>query len=191
MMQLITISDIQPYKAISINLDTDDKLDPFILEAQQFDLKKLMGDAFYLDFINDFSASPALAKYADLFNGSEFIYAGINYKHEGIKPVLCYLAYARYVLNSNVNATAYGTVRKKTEESEQVDDKTVQRLSNQAYAGALAYWEDVKRFIYVKQYPLWYYGYGEKKTRTNRVGGVENTGHNHDLHHDYKFRHRP
>lgn len=190
MIQLITISDIQPYKAISINLDTDDKLDPFILEAQQFDLKKLMGDAFYLDFINDFSASPPLVKYSDLFNGSEFIYAGITYKHEGLKPVLCYLSYARYVLSSNVNGTAYGTVRKKTDESEQVDDKTVQRLSNQAYAGALAYWEDVKRFIYVEQYPLWHYGYREKKTRTNRVGGVENTNRHH-IDQDYKWKHRP
>lgn len=173
MIQLITISDIQALKPISSNVDTTKKLNTFILEAQQFDLKELMGNAFYLDFINDFSSSPSLPVYSSLWNGSEFTCGSKTYRHEGLKSVLIYLSYARYVLNSNTDATATGTVHKKEEYSEHVSDKTVQRLYDQAYSGALVYWEDVKRYLDSQEFELW----SCKKTpqvRGKRIGGVSN-----------------
>lgn len=172
MTQLITISDIKDLKTISLNTNTEKKLDPFILEAQQFDLKKLMGDAFYLDFMNDFDGSPSLSTYSDLFNGTTFICGGYTYKHEGIKTVLAYLAYARYVLNSNVESTAFGTVNKITAESRSVDEKTINRLYAQAYNGAMEYWADVKKYLNEQDYELW--DLCEKGTNITaiRVSGV-------------------
>lgn len=171
MIQLITISDFTQYKSLSVNLNTAKKLDPFILEAQQFDLKKILGDAFYLDFIKDFSASPTLSKYYDLWNGSEFSYHNQTVRQEGLKIVLCYLSYARYVLNSNVESTAFGTVNKITPESEHVDDKTAKRLYDQAYAGALDYFEDIKKYLQVQDFPLWQ-KFIHHKLKTNRISGV-------------------
>lgn len=171
MTQLITISDFTEFKAISANLNAPKKLDPFILEAQQFDLKNLLGSAFYLDIVNDFSLSPPLPIYRDLFFGSTFTCGGRTYKHEGIKAVLCYLAYARYVLNSNIDATAFGTVHKITAESEHVDDKTIARLYDQAYAGAMDYWYDVKKYLNEQNFELWN-KCSDKKITSFRMGGV-------------------
>lgn len=155
MTQLITISDINGLKTISVNINAEKKLNPFILEAQEFELKKLMGSAFYFDFVSDFNLSPSLQVYSDLFNGCEFTYKEKTIRHEGIKSVLAYLSYARYVLNSNVEATAFGTVNKITAESKHVDEKTITRLHEQAYAGAMSYWEDVVKYIEVQDFELW------------------------------------
>lgn len=156
-VQLITASDIAPYKSISANTDFIKKVDPFIIEAQQFDLKEILGNEFYYDLLEDFEASPKLVKYNDLFYGSSWTRAGHTYTHEGLVPVICYYSYARYILNSNVNATAFGTVKKKEEYSENVDDKTVIRLRDQANSGALVYLVDVIKFLdhNREDYPLW------------------------------------
>lgn len=172
MTYLIDIEDIRGLKSISINTDAEEKLMPFILEAQQFDLKKIMGDAFFLDFMKDFEGSPSLVKYSLLFNGGEFTCGNNTYRHEGIKTVLCYLSYARYVLNSNINSTAFGTVKKKTEESEHVDDKTINRLYDQAYSGAMEYWRDVVKFLDQEEYPLWRDCCNKKIIGTTRISGV-------------------
>jgi hypothetical protein len=171
LIKLIDISDIQAMKPVSSNANEAKKIDPFILEAQQFDLKELLGSALYLDFLKDFSASPALQKYSDLFYGSEFECGGIAYKHEGLKSVFVYLSYARYVLNSNIEATAFGTVHKKEEYSEHVDDSTVRKLYDQSYSGALAYWSDVERFLDSKKYDLWKCK-SSGKIKKVRIGGV-------------------
>lgn len=177
MTQLIYLADIQDLKTISVNIDVNKKLNPFILEAQQFDLKELMGDAFYLAFINDFNLTPSLPTYSALFNGSTFNCGTKTLRHEGIKTVLAYLAYARYVLNSNVEATAFGTVHKITEESRHVDDRTITRLYDQAYNGAMAYWEDVKKFLNEQDYDLWESGCSTKTVGTIRISGVSKDGY--------------
>lgn len=170
MTQLITISDIKSLKSISVNLDTSKKLDPFILEAQQFDLKKMMGDAFYLEFINDFNESPSLPTYSDLFNGCEFTCGTKTYRHEGIKSVLCYLSYARYIQNSNIESTAFGTVNKITEESRHVDEKTINRLYQQAYNGANEYWKDVVFYLNQQDFALWKNCGNNKRIRIHSIG---------------------
>jgi hypothetical protein len=172
MTQLITISDIIGLKTISVNVNADKKLNPFILEAQQFDLKELMGSEFYLEFINDFVGSPSLSLYSDLFNGCEFVYCEKTIRHEGIKSVLAYLSYARYVLNSNVEATAFGTVNKITEESRHVEDKTIKRLYEQAYAGAMSYWKDVVKYLEVQDYETWNSKNKKKRAYSFRVKGI-------------------
>ena len=67
MIKLITLADIRTYKQISSNLNAI-KIDSEINEAQEFDLRPFMGDEFYLALLDDFSASPSLQIYDDLFN---------------------------------------------------------------------------------------------------------------------------
>lgn len=170
MIPLITISQIRELKVISINTNFEKKVDPFIIEAQQFDLKKLMGSAFYLEFVNDYAESPSLPVYSDLYNGSEFTCGGKTYRHEGIKTVLAYLVYARYILNSNIEQTAFGTVKKITEESTHVDEKTITRLYDQAYNGAMGYWSDVEKFLNEQNYDLW--NCTNKRVSSIRIGSI-------------------
>jgi hypothetical protein len=175
MTLLISISDFTPYKAISSNINVAKKLEPYILEAQVFDLKSLLGDELYNAVVEDFEASPSLSTYSDLFSGSSWTISGHTYKHEGLIPILCYFSYARYKLNSNTEDTAYGTVIKRNNESEPVSEKTIARQADQARSGAMAYWNQVLKFLNDNSidYPLWLNSCNKKSGRI-RITGVDN-----------------
>jgi hypothetical protein len=157
MTPLININEIRSVKTISLNTNEVAQLTPQILEAQDFDLRPILGDEFYFALVEDFEASPSLQVYAALFNGCNYTYNGRQYSHEGIKAFLVYATYARYIANSNVIATPTGMMHKVNQFSEHVSEKTIARLVEQARSGA----EMQKiRFVdflnrNVNDYPLW------------------------------------
>jgi hypothetical protein len=153
---LIGLSDIEDFKGISSNVNSFKDLQPSILEAQEFDLKKIMGESFYLDLMDDFEAVPSLTKYGDLFNGVQYTYNGNKYEHAGIRAVLAYHSYARYVPDAQTQSTASGFVKKTNQYSEHVSDKSITRKAQQARSGAQAHWDDVRRYLERKStdYPL-------------------------------------
>jgi hypothetical protein len=157
MTLLISLSDFTPYKAISANINATKKLEPYILEAQEFDLRPLLGEELYNAIVEDFEARPSLPDYSDLFNGCEWTISGHTYKHEGLIPVLCYFAYARYKLNSNTEDTAFGTVTKRNNESDPASEKTINRQADQARSGAMSYFSRVQNYLNDNSvdYPLW------------------------------------
>lgn len=157
MEAMITLNDIKLYKSISSNINTIKELDPFILEAQDFDLRAFMGESFYLDFIDDFFASPSLVKYSDLWNGQEYEYGGYRYKHEGLKAILIHHSYARYLSHANVTSTPYGIVSKTNQYSEKADEKTMARLIQQARSSATVFEERVEKYLnlHSSNFPLW------------------------------------
>lgn len=170
---LLTLSDFLTITSISASLNGDKKLLPYVGEAQQFDLKEVMGSAFYLDLVKDFEGSPQLQKYSDLWNGSEWICNGKTYRHEGLKTVLIYFSYSRYILNSSQQETAFGIVLKQEQNSEYVSEKTILRKADNAKSGAFAYMDDVIRFLNDNStdYPLWISSYCEtKKSRSTAIG---------------------
>lgn len=157
MIPLITESDFAPFKAISANLNAAKKLVPYIVEAQQMDLKGLLGNAFYLALTKDILGSPALQLYSDLWNGAEWIFGNKSLRQEGLKTVLIHFTYARYVMNSNSEETAFGIVIKKEENSTPVSEKTILRKIDNANSQAFAYFKDVEKYLNdnLDLYPLW------------------------------------
>ena len=55
-----------------------------------------------------------------------------NQHSGGLKAAMGYLVYSRFVRNQNVNATAFGIVAKRGQDSDPVDEKTIVRVSNDA-----------------------------------------------------------
>lgn len=157
MTALITINQIRAVKSISLNTNEVAQLTPQILEAQDFDLRPILGDEFYFALIEDFEASPSLEVYADLFNGCTYTFDGKQYTHEGIKAFLIYSTYARYTANSSVIATATGFVHKNNQYSEQVSEKTISRLVEQARSGAQVHLDRITLYLDRNNelYPLW------------------------------------
>lgn len=158
MTLLISLSDFADFKHISANINSATKLNPFINEAQEFDLRPLMGAEFFLDLIADFEASPSLATYSDLFNGSEWTVGTIKHQHNGIKPVLAYFSFARYLMNQGANSAPFGMVQKlNNPESQPISERTLERLVSQAKSGAQAYWSRVNKFLLDNKsdYPLY------------------------------------
>ena len=174
MTKLISISDFSGYPAISTNVNTAKKLDPYITEAQRFDLLPILGQELYWDLINDFTASPSLVEYGDLFNGSEYTISGKTFKHEGLKPALIYFTYARYRMNANEEETAGGLVTKNNPYSEPASEKTIARRVDQARSAAFAYMEPVIKFLNDKHldYPLWANSCKGSNKRSTRITGI-------------------
>jgi hypothetical protein len=147
---IITILDIQEFKPLSKNTDTGKKVNPFIQEAQEFDLRPFMGDEFYLKLIAEYKATPTqfpTPGYEDLYKGSTWTKDGITYENPGIKAVLVYCSYARYINTANTNSTAFGMVGKNNPDSIPITDKTINRLVAQANNGAKAYLRRVEFFL--------------------------------------------
>lgn len=176
MALLITIDDFVDYKSLNLNQDQTRSLDPFIQESQDFDLKNLMGDAFYYDFVTNVADS----KYQDLLNGKVYVNDGSdNVQFKGVAAVLVYFTYARYVGKKNYTDTPFGLVTKKGESSEPIDNKAMSELALQARSGAMAFWNDVRAFLNITAnssvYPLWE---GIKKVQTVTSPRIHRVGFN-------------
>lgn len=173
MTKLITVADIKVYKSLTTNT-SGMKIDSEINEAQEFDLRPILGDEFYLALLDDFNASPSLATYSDLFNGVTYTYGAYQYQHDGLKAVLCYYAYARYLNNSNTNSTAFGMVQKRNDDSDPISEKTLARLVGQAVSGAKAYEQRILDYLSRNSstYPLWKCRVDNNKTGGMRISAV-------------------
>jgi len=174
MANLITLSDIQAVKPISSNLNTLKKLNTFIEEAQDFDLRPMLGDEFYLAIAADVLTSPSLQTYADLWNGNTYTYGADTYKNYGLKIVLINYAYARYLRASQTNQTAFGAVQKVNPNSEPISEKQLTRLVGQAISSAKGYEETVHKYLNLNNadYPLYECFNDNGKRRSFRITGV-------------------
>ena len=142
MIKLITYSDFANYRSISANVDSTKRLDPYIEEAQMFDLKPVI-DCQDEEFLAEIIEGQADTPYKELI-----VY---------IKPVLIYYTYARFLATHDVMATAHGIVHKITEDSEPISEKTRARLIAQAESSALAYQKIMTDFLSDNKltYPNW------------------------------------
>jgi hypothetical protein len=157
MTLLITLANIQAVKSISLNVNESKQLTPYIQEAQNFDLRELLGDEFYLALLADFVASPSLVDYSFLFKGGSYVHGNDTYYMDGIKQYLIYCTYARYLSNSNVISTATGLVHKTNQYSERVNETTIARLVSQSRSGATFIENNIKDYLRRKSsdYPLY------------------------------------
>lgn len=185
---LISLDDIKKYKSITANLDSEKHLEPYIMEAQEFDLRPFLGDQLYKALVADYNdgGSPSLQTYVDLYSGSTYTWAGEKYTHEGIVPILVYFAYSRYILQSGSGATstAYGFVIKESDYSQPVSRKQLQEMASQAKSGALVYQSRLEAFlrININDYPTWV-GRNKHKSsiRISAVGGNSSRNYNSNL----------
>lgn len=171
---LLTLTQLQGFKSICSNIDQAKSLEPYIKEAQMFDLRPFLGDALYADLLADYEASPSLQKYDALYTGGSYSHAGYTYENPGLVPVLAYYTYARYVANANSISTRTGIMVKKNDFSDPASDKTIARLVDQARSGARSYLDQVELFMIrnSKDYPLWRAITQRKsKMRISGVGG--------------------
>lgn len=161
---LIGASDFLPYRAIATNIEVAKRLEPHIVEAQKLDLAPLLGAGLYFDLLKytqslaagiaaaaanepptTYAPTPEEIKFKNLLSGCTYtVYAGDTKKelikiYEGLKPVLVYFSYARFVLRDNIRSTPNGFVEKKTLESENISAKQLSEEANRAISAANVY----------------------------------------------------
>ena len=154
MSRLISITDFTNNKYLSQNLDDRD-IDPIIDEAQEFDLKPVLGRDLYLDF----STNVTLDKYQDLLNGKTYTPTGYTnpVQFQGVKEVLKYYVYARLIVLDGVKSTNSGFVMKQLENSERISGTHRTQMIAQARSGARAHEDEMVFFLnnFYTTYPLW------------------------------------
>jgi hypothetical protein len=166
MDKLITATDIATLYPISANINEQKAIDPFIIQAQEFDLKPFLGDPFFLAIYADF---PDLDIYSDLWNGCTYQWGSYNYVHAGLKSYLISCAYARYLVKANSTATPFGIVQKETPYSSPTDPKILAMNIQQVKSASVGYLSQVEDFLFRKanDYPLFRMNLSKGKRKTS------------------------
>ncbi|TRW22585.1 hypothetical protein FMM05_17040 [Flavobacterium zepuense] len=146
MQPLITRNDIARYKQIA-KTPHDDKLNEQILDAQLLDVAPLIGESLF----NKIVSSPQ--DHIDLLDGGIYEHDGISYTNYGLKMVLAYFAYARYIMFSSAIDTPFSVVEKLSDNSRPVEAsarKTIYTLNRQA---AQQVWDNVRNYLIRTRHP--------------------------------------
>ena len=183
MANLITFADFEGIKTINLNQNQERQLDPSISEAQKFDAKKLLGAAFFQNIIDNPTDPDNLV----LLNGTTYDNnQGDPVSFEGLKVMIVYFAFARYVGGKNITDTVFGFVNKQGEKSDQVDNAGISRECKASIAAAFAVWNEIKDFlnaqINASKYDLWkspVKGTMSSSARITRVGRDRHRHHHH------------
>ena len=172
-VQLITLEDINKYRPVSLHIDPA-RINPYILEAQYSDLRPVLNEVFYLDFlkkVNDPTA-PEYPAYQELLNGKEYEHDGHLVEYPGLKPMIAYYAYARFITKNPIHATRFGMMQKTVEQSTPVDYGLIKTNVNEARSLAVIYQNNLTLFLdrNIDTYPLWREGRDKKVIRRKGVG---------------------
>lgn len=124
---LIDASDIRPYAQVSILIEQEDQLHPYILAAQNNDIKPILGNVFWTDLVQNRN----LQKYKDLMEGGNYTKEGDTLSFSGLKAAIAEYTYARYVMGKNIQDTPFGMV---TKESDYTQPASAKQLAEVAAA---------------------------------------------------------
>jgi hypothetical protein len=146
MQLLITRNDIAQYRQIS-KTPNNDKLNEMILDAQMQDLAPLLGEKLYNSLLKPSQEHEALLL------GCPYEYNGETYTNYGLKMVLSYFAYARYIMFSSVTDTPFSVVEKLSNDSRPADAATKKAIYNLNRENAFRIWENVKSYLIRTNHP--------------------------------------
>jgi hypothetical protein len=168
MANLIQYSDFAGYRDISSNIDSAKRIDPYIVEAQELDLRKFLGDIFYQEVIADLTASPQ--QYSVLLSGGTYSYGGYTYTFKGLKAALVFWTYARFLSNDDIKITPSGAKRKITNESEFVSEAALSRVVSNAREIAATYANQCNDYIARQSSTIYDHYIGKKRnTKSMRI----------------------
>jgi len=153
MEAIISKFDIQAYRELADTISDIDTLEPFIIEAQNIELRECLGDALFYAVVENQDDGI----YKILIEGEDYEYQNNTIYFDGLKPMLCYIAYARMIAQHGIKVTRYGLVKKTTQESEHADDGSISRLLTKARTTAKFYQKQANQYLDTKRttYTLW------------------------------------
>lgn len=150
---LIERVDINNIRRLSTQVNFDDFVDNFVIEAQRFDIRPFLGEAFFYDV----SSNPTETNNEKLLDGGEWVYCDDDVEFDGLKVAIAYFSWSRYIQHAQANGTAYGIVIKLNDNSEPVTEEMISRLVNQSRSSGKAVLEQLKFYLDNNSnlYPLW------------------------------------
>ncbi len=139
--KLVNRADIALFKQISKTV-ADAKLDDIIIQTQIDDIRPLLGDKLFNDLMNNTD------DYDTLMDGGVYTYNGITYQNYGLKAVIAYYVYARYMMFGAVTDTPFGLVEKLNgQDSKPVDYPIKKSLYTSNRQSAFNIWLTVHDYL--------------------------------------------
>ena len=164
---MITATEIREYLQLSKNVK-DEEVAKYVVEAQELDIKPFLGEKFYYDFITNYLTN---TDYTKLFEGGTYSPDSDGYlvSFTGIKKLLCYYTYNRFLVGNNEQLTRTGFVEKATPQSLAIDHANLLKKSSAILTTANQFKESTVNYIEknVDLFPL----YPKKQTYdVNKTG---------------------
>lgn len=118
------------------------KIDRFIDEAENMDVKKALGDALFKHIVEN------KATLTDLLNGGTYSdTTGTQHQFAGLKKALAYYVYARLVVAGNIELTRAGSVNRASDFSQRSDWKEREYISRESASIADSYLRETIGYI--------------------------------------------
>jgi hypothetical protein len=168
---LLTYSQQQAIKKISENNEA--KYNQLASEVEETELRSLLGVAL----LQNLQTNPTESANVILLDGGSYEnYLGQTITFKGLRYVLAYLNYSKYIGQSFVNDTYTGFTRKNHPDADAISEGTIKRLQGENRAIAMSEWELIHEFLRLNSddYSLWIY-FKSKKPFTPRISGVRKT----------------
>ena len=175
---LITKADIAAVLDIDLNL-RDEFVNPIIIQAQNFDLRPVMGDNLYVDFMQKvFFQSPEdpmylyyqvlLNGYTDPnFNSFYFELGTLAVIFHGLKPILAHFAAARIIRKNNFKVTSWGNAKKNNQDSTNPSSGEINEAINSHQSMANSYLNEMNQFLTLNwNYYKFYIGFDRNNKGT-------------------------
>ena len=167
-MLIINRDDIKNVRPMS-NVPYE-RLDPYLRDAQQFDLKPIIGSAFYLALENDYTPGDVFVDplYLELLNGKDYTYNGHTIRYSGMKDMMSYFTLSRFIVEQPMNITRYGIVQKPDPNSENLSSASIKMVKEQLMSAAISLRDEMIKFLEQNNtdYPL----YGPNSINLNKTG---------------------
>jgi len=144
---LITLNDLKQLRPLA-ELDGA-RWEPFALMAQDLDLRPILGDGLYYDFMTEVfdTGDDMYSHYQSLLNGVSYSLNGQTVYFDGLKPMLGLFTLARFVQNNPVHITRFGVVHKVVNQSENVDPQILRQVVNELRSDAMTYKNQVDTYL--------------------------------------------
>ena len=138
---LITYKEVHELaRKMSQHIEAD-RIDMYIREAENMDLKPVLGDGLMIAIKGNPSAFKAL------LNGGVYVDRnGVKKSFEGLKSALAYFTYARFVRNDDGHVTRSGFMVKDNEHSARTSETEKERAYNDAVSIARRYLNECMEF---------------------------------------------
>lgn len=145
-------------------------------EVEEKELRSLLGVAL----LQDVQDNPTSAANVVLLDGGTFNDCnGNTIKFKGLRYILAYMNYSKYIYESNISDSFTGMVSKTRTEATNLGNGSKKSIQNDAREIALQEWELCKSFLNENKttYPLWECGEGTqaRKAYSPRFRGLKRT----------------
>ena len=141
MALLWTYDEQQLIRKISEN--NEQKWEPIATEVQFIKLKELMGADFYQDVIQN----PSTTENAKLLDGGTYTNGTMTYAFSGLKYVLAYLFYERYIMEIDAQDTFVGLMRNENVNAQHTSYAQKKNMAQEYRKVAEGHWQDCQDFI--------------------------------------------